>query len=243
MLKRLVRQQLSRMGYTVFLTGTVPNHLETSLAAIFKQYEVDCVLDVGANVGQYAQSLRRMGFNGHIVSFEPMARAFTALAKAAEDDPKWHCLNIALGDVSEDKTIKTIPDFDVFSSFRPLNDYAHTRWKDTRRSQDETVRVERLDGQIETIRRLTACSSVHLKLDTQGYDLQVFRGASGALEPINSMQSELAYIHLYEELPDVSLVMKEYESQGFRLCSLHPVSRDESYALIEADGIFVKKPA
>ena len=39
---------------------------------------VDCVFDVGAHVGEYSTSLRRAGYSGDIVSFEPVSGSFRA---------------------------------------------------------------------------------------------------------------------------------------------------------------------
>ncbi len=61
--------------------------------------QVDVVLDVGANSGQYAKALRRVGFKRHIVSFEPLSGTFSLLESKASKDPLWDCRQYALGDV------------------------------------------------------------------------------------------------------------------------------------------------
>ena len=60
--------------------------------------KVDCVLDVGANKGQYANFLRaHVGYEGEILSFEPVPELALALSERAKRDPLWHVFHCALG--------------------------------------------------------------------------------------------------------------------------------------------------
>lgn len=43
--------------------------------------QVDAVFDIGANSGQYSIGLRRAGFRGRIISFEPLSGPFSLLEK------------------------------------------------------------------------------------------------------------------------------------------------------------------
>src|SRR5262245_44939937 len=66
---------------------------------------VPVVVDVGASVGQYATELRKHGYRGDIVSFEPVQKAFAGLMDAAAGDEKWSCHRVALGATAEEARI------------------------------------------------------------------------------------------------------------------------------------------
>jgi predicted xylose isomerase-like sugar epimerase len=62
------------------------------IATVLRLYAVNCVLDVGANRGQYARMLRRRGYRGHIVSFEPVATTFAEWSDAPQAIPNGRCI-------------------------------------------------------------------------------------------------------------------------------------------------------
>ena len=86
-LQRLAR----RLGYdlTPRRKAKSPN---AQLVAVLQHFRITCVLDVGANVGQYGSLLREWGYPGRIVSFEPQADAHRALERRAAADPAWEPL-------------------------------------------------------------------------------------------------------------------------------------------------------
>jgi len=67
--------------------------------------EIDCVLDVGANSGQFSKNLRRIGYKRQIISFEPILSAFNELKKNSKKDKKWEVFNFALGDDEKESEI------------------------------------------------------------------------------------------------------------------------------------------
>src|SRR5690242_4792078 len=97
-LESWIRRTANRCG--VDITRYRPAASESGrLAAMFAHHGVNLVLDVGANVGQFAQGLRRAGYSGRILSFEPLAQAHGRLLSAARSDPNWTIApRVAIGD-------------------------------------------------------------------------------------------------------------------------------------------------
>ena len=69
---------------------------------ILDSYEIDTVLDIGANLGQFAQLIRvDIGYANRIISFEPLSSAFELLKSNAERNSNWDVFIIALGNIEE----------------------------------------------------------------------------------------------------------------------------------------------
>ena len=73
------------------------NTLESKRFGILTKHDISVVLDVGANAGQYACEVRRGGYQGRIVSFEPLSAPHQILSRIAEKDSRHECRQIALG--------------------------------------------------------------------------------------------------------------------------------------------------
>lgn len=211
------------------------------LSHLFRIYRVNCVLDVGANEGQYALDLRQSGFTGHIFSFEPIEELYAGLKKLSEDDPKWMVFPYALGSTNGEEQINVL-EASSFSSLLKTNEYAHERFgpKVTVRETRE-VQVKRLDSILEEILENIPKPRIYLKMDTQGYDLEVFEGVGEAIEYFVGLQSEISFLAIYDEMPDLSKTLAAYESKGFEVTGFFPVSFDKaSLSLIEVDCVMMR---
>lgn len=152
-------------------------------------------LDVGANVGQTGRRLRKAGYTGRIVSFEPLAQCFTALSQATQGDPGWQAFHMALGNRSERAEIGVSQNLQS-SSILPVTDhYVQVYYRNAYTHHEETA-VERLDALLPDLARPD--DIIHLKLDTQGYERFVIEGAEGVLDRIASVQMEVAVTPMYE---------------------------------------------
>jgi FkbM family methyltransferase len=188
--------------------------------------DINCVLDVGANEGQFARELRGIGFKGRIVSFEPVARVFQLLQKTFSGDTSWRGYQIALGRHSGRTNINVIPQLTVMSSLLATK----TKWRD---AETEQINVKRLDETYDHAVGDLKVPRVLLKLDTQGYDLEVLAGAEGCLDSILALQSELSVVPLYEGMPHYLEALPTYERAGFKLFNLSVVSRTPDGGLQE----------
>lgn len=239
-MRNLARRLLNNAGFDIVRRAYSNTDVADHLRNVIDHYAIDCVLDVGANVGQYGRMLRGIGFSGHIVSFEPVHSVFTALAAAAQDDPRWSVHEVALGSTSETRAINVFTD-SVFSSFHAASDYSKGVWDALKDAHAEDVKVVRLDDIFDTIRIDTGASRFLLKLDTQGFDSEAFRGARGALAHIPAMQSELSLIPVYDNAVPPYDALREFHDAGYAISGMYPINREPSLAVIEYDCVLVAR--
>ena len=103
------------------------------------------------------------------------------------------------------------------------------------------VDVRRLDGLLPALLRNLPSPRLFLKMDTQGYDLEVFRGAKNCLNWIVGLQSEISVIPLYTGMPHYLESLREYEEHGFHLHHLAVVNRTINQDLLELN-CYMRRP-
>ncbi len=189
-------------------------------------------LDVGASDGGWAQELRRQGFAGEIASFEPHAASFARLERTAAGDAVWRCQRVALGAASG-RTVLHVAGNDQSSSLLPMA-ARHTEL-DPRSGyvSDEEVTVERLDALVPP------GVPTFLKLDVQGFELEVLHGAEQTLADTRVLEVELSVVPLYEGQALLPKVVQHLDGAGFELIGLETSFRDRRTGdLLQLNGLF-----
>jgi FkbM family methyltransferase len=232
------------LGYRLVKKKNDHSRLESHLPKVIESLGINCVVDAGANLGQYAHMLRGCGYAGRIVSFEPVPAVYEKLEKKAEGDPNWLTHQLALGSADENRFINVFEASEL-SSLLPTSEYGRAAIK---RKADDVARVEvsvrRLDGLWKRIAGDLPEPRVFLKMDTQGSDLEVFDGARGCIGVVLGLQSELSVLPLYEGMPDYAKSLERYRGSGFEVSGFFPVFRDkQTHLLGEFDCVMIRPPA
>jgi FkbM family methyltransferase len=208
------------------------------LAGLLRQEQINLVLDVGANTGQFVEELRAAGYSGRIVSFEPLASAHAKLCKHAEGDPNWTIAGrTALGAETGSVDIHVSAN-SVSSSILDMLPSHFQADPQSRYLETEPVSVKRLDDLISLARTDRAL----LKLDVQGYERQVLDGAMRVLADCRAVISEMSLVPMY----DGELLAREMwdllAAQNFQAWSLDACFRDPGTGrVLQLDGLFVRE--
>lgn len=216
----------------------------TSKRQFVKQLEsrnVDVVFDVGANSGQYSAGLRKAGFNGRIVSFEPLSDSFSRLKSKAVNDPLWDCEQSALGDVDGTISINIAGNAEQSSSVLPMLKRHQDAYPPANYVGTQDVPIHRLDTVAPSILRTT--DRVFLKIDVQGFEKQVLAGAKSTVnDRCVGLQLELSFLPLYEGGMLINEALNLLYSSGFTLTGLLPCFTDpRNGQMLQADGVFFRQ--
>lgn len=209
-----------------------------SLAMFLRRQTVDVVLDVGGNIGQFAEYVRNGGFKGSIVSFEPVTEAAELLRQQAQYDRNWQVHECALGSTVGEGVLN-ISTSTVFSSLRELTVVASNFGSGPTVVARRTVRIRTLDDLVPT----NVGTRIFLKLDTQGYDQDVLEGGKKTLERVVGIQLELSSTPLYENAWDIPDALRYLRGLGFCVCQVSPVNfiHDDSSTALEFDFVLVRR--
>jgi FkbM family methyltransferase len=236
-----VTQSLTRrLGWDVVPYNTAQHPLPRRRRLI-EHCGIDTILDIGANAGQFGIELRSLGYRGRIVSFEPLSEAFARLHRAALGDAAWRTLNLALGDAAGEQKIHRAANSESSSllDMLPLHLQAAPY---SRYTGDETVRVETLDALFGEV--CNGARNIYMKIDTQGYEAQVLKGAARSLEHIDTVQIEMSLAPLYAGQALFGDLYAHFTGAGYSLVGVENNFGDpRTGRLLQVDGIFHRERA
>jgi FkbM family methyltransferase len=201
---------------------------------------VNVLLDVGANSGQYAHGIRRAGFRGRIISFEPLTGPFSLLKDKASKDPSWDCRQIALGDSDGTIPINVAGNSGQSSSVLPMLKSHQDAFPPANYIGEEIVPMNRLDTLAPEILRPT--DTTFLKIDVQGFEKQVLAGGKSTVnDHCVGIQLELSFQPLYQGGMLAREAFDLMHSSGFTVTGLLPCFTDmRNGRMLQADGIFFR---
>ncbi len=235
-MKLIILKILNKLGLIVKLYNP-KNSEEAMLHHLLDTYQINNVLDIGANIGQFASGLRKKNYKGNIISCEPLKEAFDELQKVAISDNKWSVYNTAVGREESESAIN-ISQNSYSSSLLSIHEN-HTN------TAKESIVIDTQKVLIQPLNNLYIPSKKDrtlLKIDTQGFEMEVLAGAKSIIKDINLILVELSMIPLYKNGPIYTEVIAELDTLGFELFQLYPeFTSPTSYRLLQANGFFIRK--
>ncbi|SRR5258708_4500353 len=193
------------------------------------------VIDIGANRGQFALVARRCFPLARIISFEPLATPAKEFGAIFRNDPEVVLHQAAVGPVRERRTMH-IAGRDDSSSLLPLTPTQNRLFPGTAEVGTVSTDVAPLQDFLQS-REIPAPAM--LKIDVQGFELQVLRGCESLLERFAYVYAECSFIELYKGQALADEVIAWLRERRFRLTGIYNMVNDVSGKAIQADFFFV----
>ncbi len=200
------------------------------------------VIDVGGNVGQFSTVARHNFPGAQILSFEPLPEAGDKLRHLFAGDPLFESFPLALCD--HDGTVPFhVTGADDSSSLLPVAARQVSEFPATRGVDTLDVVTARLDDVLAG-RPPLPDGPLLLKVDTQGTELAVLRGATTLLERATHAIVEVSFVELYEGQDDAADITTFLVERGWALRGVY----DVKYSIlsgepIQADMLFERRTA
>jgi len=240
-LKSFIKQMLHRVGFEL-RRFSVEQSENARFISMLRTHNVNLIFDVGANAGQFGVLLREIGFDGKIISFEPLSDAREILLNISKNDPQWQiALQTAIGEENGEIEIQIAGNSQSSSVLDMLDTHVRAA-PDSKYIGKEKVALRTLDSIAPDY--MDSNSISFIKIDTQGYETQVMNGAKKLMSQIVGLQVEISLVPLYKGQCLFDEMLKKLKNDGFELWSISTVFSDPNTAqLLQVDATFFRAPS
>jgi FkbM family methyltransferase len=193
---------------------------DLQLVCGLKKFNIDLVLDIGANEGQFASAIRYFGYQEKILSFEPLLSAHSKMLSLSKRDTMWEVYQrCAIGDYDGDVEIN-VSNYSVSSSILKISQLHLNAEPRSQTIGKEKVNICRIDSIASPY--LECSQNPFLKIDTQGFEWQVLNGCENSLSSFRGILCELSLVSLYESQYLWKELLKRIEDNGFTVWAIQP---------------------
>jgi FkbM family methyltransferase len=215
-IRSMVRDLFHRVGFDVHRYRPPA----ASPASTLLRFGVEAIFDIGANIGTSGIAFRAAGFQGPIVSFEPVAHLFDELSRRSQGDPLWRVEALALGASPGLADINVTAGLGNASSLLAMTDNVRRHAPDQQVIRSESVRVSTVD---EVVKKYYPHGDrLFLKIDVQGYERHVLEGSQATLPRILGLKLELSLVENYSGESLLVEMLPFLYSLGFRAVTIEP---------------------
>ncbi|MFA7359803.1 MAG: FkbM family methyltransferase [Candidatus Kapaibacterium sp.] len=234
---KLLTKSLSKHGYTFEKINIRKDYILRRIK-LLNYYNIDLVLDIGANVGQYAEGLFKNKYRGDVISFEPLKNEFNILESKAKFSNNWKALNYAFGNTEGKGVINIAGNTDSSSLLDMLPIHEIIR-PSSKYIGKEDIYINKIDS---VFNKLTlGYNNVFVKIDAQGYEFNILEGGVKSLKNIVGLQLEMSFDPLYKDEKLLCEIIGYLSQYNFKLMSIEPGTVDYNTGrMYQIDGIYFK---
>jgi FkbM family methyltransferase len=217
---------------------TVASSAELRRMTFLATRKIDTVVDIGANSGQFGMEVMNAEFRGRVISFEPLASAFSALRRTAAAYPKWEVYNVGIGDIDGSLTLN-VADNSASSSLRKISHHYSDPGRLFKYVGQENVHIRKLDSILAD--QLSEGNRLFVKIDVQGFEGEVLAGMTACLKNVEIIEIELTLKEIYAGQATFDSLHTAISHMGYRLIAIAPVITDrDSGELLQLDATYAR---
>jgi FkbM family methyltransferase len=238
-LKTQINKILSKLfGYHLAKSNVNPVELLFG-SAWFKKLAITHVIDVGANRGQFALQVKKVIPKVNVISFEPIPADYLILKQkfAALENCIAH--NLAVGEKDGEIQFE-INDFSPTSSILKTTILQKEYYPITGEVTKVTVAMTTLDSFFKNYTTLKG--NILLKIDVQGYESFVLKGAKNFLNQVKIVYIECSFKEFYKDQALFHELYSELHNLGFEFRGVgDQLKAGKNYEPVQIDAIFINK--
>ena len=228
-----IRKFLNKFGLDIHRYRPEPD-----IAKFWQNIGINTILDIGANVGQFATEIRSKLPNAQIYSFEPLKECFEALETSFGADPKFKAFNYALGEAEVEIAMHKSA-YSPSSSILAMSQTHKTLFPHTKEHTEEKIKIKKLD---DVARDLNLEKEILIKVDVQGFEDRVIAGGENTFQKGRAVIMETSFVELYENQPTFDDLYQKLKSLGFEYRgSLQQKIDKNTGGVISEDSMFIRK--
>jgi FkbM family methyltransferase len=233
MLRIIVKKIFDLLGFVVAWKQPWMNNYTW-----LRELNINTVLDIGANEGQYAKQIRSILPEAMIYSFEPIPAVYQKLIANGELKYKFKAFNVGLGTKKEFIQMN-LNEFSPSSSLLDMTDLHRNNVPLAQKTDKITIEIHPLDMYMNQI---DINDSLLIKIDVQGFEDKVIDGGVEIIKKAKAITVEVSFQELYQSQPLFKDVYDRLIRLGFEyMGNLDNYFDQKTGAPLYSDALFIKK--
>ncbi|MBN2117227.1 MAG: FkbM family methyltransferase [Anaerolineales bacterium] len=233
--RRLTRSSLNSIGFDLIRTSKLA---EFNLCGL-RKIPIKTIIDIGANTGQFARSMRARFPEANFLCFEPLPEPYTMLQNWVNKTPdRVQSFNVAIGNQDGETQMFFHRDFSPSSSLLANTAIGEKIFPVTKNQERVTIKLSTLDHALQNIKLE---DKILIKLDVQGYEDRVLEGGEVTFGKAAACILEISLDDLYVGQADFRGLYNRLDQMNYRYAgNLSQVYAEDGH-VIYLDSVFVRR--
>ncbi len=234
---KVLKKIASLFGYSITRKHKTED-LNQLIELRLKNNPCDCLLDVGANIGNFLDEYSSLFENSY--AFEPNKDLIIKLNERFSKNKNIKIYEFGVGNVNGTNNFFVTGDKGkTLSSIKKQSQIISQILKNTQIIDEYNIKIIKLSDFID--KNNLSNKSFFLKTDTQGNDLEVLLGIESFIKNVKYIKIEMPVINIYEISYNFEKINKFMKSHNFHPLYIEHISRNKFGELVEYDAVFEKK--